>query len=141
MLRTRTDLVVVARTDATDEDEMLRRAAAFAGTDAEVVLVEGMPSVDVIRRVRRAVGGKALLFNQIAGGRSPKLSLGELSDLGVDVAIYSTPCLFAAQGAIAHAMQELKRSGGKLSDAPGSVRLDECTAVLHANLQSRAEER
>jgi hypothetical protein len=40
------------------------------------------------------IGG---LFNQIAGGKSPRLP--ELSALAVDVAIASTPCLFAAKEA------------------------------------------
>ncbi len=132
VLRTRTDLVVVARTDATDEGEMLRRAAAFAGTDADVVLVEGMPSVDVIRRVRRAVGDKPLLFNQIAGGRSPKLSLGELAGLGVDAAIYSTPCLFAAHAAIEDAMVRLKDRDGVLPD--DSIHVAESQALLEHNV-------
>ncbi|MFJ6673432.1 oxaloacetate decarboxylase [Actinosynnema sp. NPDC091369] len=132
VLRTRTDLVVVARTDATDEDEMLRRASAFAGTDADVVLVEGMPSVDVIRRVRRVVGDKALLFNQIAGGKSPKLSLRELTGLGVDVAIYSTPCLFAAHSAIEDAMVRLKAADGVLPD--DSIDVAESQALLRDNI-------
>ena len=96
VLKARRDLVVVARTDATEEEEILRRAKALAATDADVILVDGVRSVDWIRRVRRVIGDKPLLFNQIAGGKSPRLSLTELQELGVDVAIYSTPCLFAA---------------------------------------------
>ncbi|GAB2957357.1 isocitrate lyase/PEP mutase family protein [Saccharothrix stipae] len=132
VLGTRTDLVVVARTDATDEDEMLRRAAAFAETDADVVLVEGMPSVDVIRRVRQVVGDKPLLFNQIAGGRSPKLSLRELTELGVDAAIYSTPCLFAAHAAIEDAMVRLKEGDGVLPE--DSIGVAESQALLERNI-------
>lgn len=91
VLDTRTDLVVIARTDATDEREMVRRAAAFAATDADAVLVDGVPSVEVIARVREAVGDKPLVFNQIAGGRSPRLSLTDLADLGVGVANLQHP--------------------------------------------------
>jgi 2-methylisocitrate lyase-like PEP mutase family enzyme len=50
-----------------------------------------------IRKVREVIGDKPLLFNQIASGKSPRLSLTELQDLGVNVAMYATPCLFAAQ--------------------------------------------
>ena len=57
VLETRTDLVVVARTDATDESEILRRAEALAATDADVLLVDGVRSVEWItqgaRRDRR----------------------------------------------------------------------------------------
>ncbi|GAB2622368.1 oxaloacetate decarboxylase [Streptomyces capparidis] len=135
VLDARRDLVVVARTDATEEEEMLRRAAALAATDADVVLVDGVRSVEQIRGVRAAVRGKPLLFNQIAGGRSPMLSLPELTELGVDVAVYSTPCLFAAHAAIDRALGELKRSGGRLP-APGEdgVGVPEAFALLERNI-------
>ncbi|WP_367128055.1 oxaloacetate decarboxylase [Saccharothrix sp. HUAS TT1] len=132
VLSSRTDLVVVARTDATEEDEMVRRATAFAATDADAVLVDGVPSVEVIRRVRRAAGDKPLLFNQIAGGRSPSLSLPELTDLGVDVAIYSTPCLFAAHAAMEDAMAQLKGRDGLLPEGP--IGVAESQALLERNI-------
>lgn len=116
VLRTRRDLVVVARTDATEEKEILRRAEALAETDADVVLVDGVRDVDSIRRVRELIGDKPLLFNQIAGGKSPRLSLSELSGLKVDVAIYSTPCLFAAGRAMDEALVALKGDDGRLPE-------------------------
>ncbi|GAA3392408.1 isocitrate lyase/PEP mutase family protein [Streptomyces roseoviridis] len=136
VLRTRRDLVVVARTDATEEDEILRRAECLAATDADAVLVDGVRSVEWIRRIRKVVGGKPLLFNQIAGGKSPRLSLSELTDLGVDVAIYSTPCLFAAHEAMDAALAELRRTDGRLPAVdPGSgVGVAASTRLLERNL-------
>jgi 2-methylisocitrate lyase-like PEP mutase family enzyme len=116
VLATRGDLVVVARTDATDEAEILRRAEALAETDADVLLVDGVRSVDWIRKVRGAIGDKPLLFNQIAGGKSPRISLPELQELGVNTAIYSTPCLFAAQSAMDEALVDLRKNDGRLPD-------------------------
>jgi 2-methylisocitrate lyase-like PEP mutase family enzyme len=72
--------------------------------------------VEWIRKVRSVVGGKPLLFNQIAGGLSPRLSLTELEELGVDVAIYSTPCLFAAHTAMSNALVELRANDGRLAE-------------------------
>ncbi|MEU4877292.1 isocitrate lyase/PEP mutase family protein [Streptomyces sp. NPDC021608] len=139
VLATRADLVVVARTDATDEKDILHRAEALAATDADVVLVDGVRSVEWIRRIRAVVGDKPLLFNQIAGGKSPRLSLGELSDLGVDVAIYSTPCLFAAHEAMHSALADLKRTDGRLppSDAANGVGVATATRLLEANIAHR----
>jgi 2-methylisocitrate lyase-like PEP mutase family enzyme len=135
VLRTRRDLVVVARTDATEPDEILRRAAALAATDADVILVDGVRSVDWIRRVRAVIGDKPLLFNQIAGGKSPRLSLGELADLGVDVAIYSTPCLFAAQRAIDETLVQLAAADGRLpATGAGGVGVADCLALLQPNV-------
>ena len=135
VLSTRRDLVVVARTDASDEEEILVRAKALAETDADVILVDGVRSVDWIRRVREVIGGKPLLFNQIAGGKSPRISLPELSELGVDVAIYSTPCLFAAQSAMDEALARLKGDEGRLPETvPGAVGVKESLALLEPNI-------
>jgi 2-methylisocitrate lyase-like PEP mutase family enzyme len=136
VLETRKDLVVVARTDATDEHDILHRAEQLAATDADVVLVDGVRSVEWIQRIREVVGDKPLLFNQIAGGKSPRLSLGELSDLGVDVAIYSTPCLFAAHEAMDSALADLKATDGRLPevDPASGVGVKASTTLLERNI-------
>ncbi|MEV4869523.1 isocitrate lyase/PEP mutase family protein [Streptomyces syringium] len=136
VLDSRTDLLVVARTDATEEAEIIHRATALAKTDADVILVDGVRSVEWIRRIRAVVGDKPLLFNQIAGGKSPRLSLSELTELGVDVAIYSTPCLFAAHGAIDGALAELKMADGRLPDIQetGAVGVKSATELLEKNI-------
>ncbi|MER6226188.1 isocitrate lyase/PEP mutase family protein [Streptomyces sp. 900105755] len=136
VLETRQDLVVVARTDATDEHDILHRAERLAATDADVILVDGVRSEEWIRRIRKVVGDKPLLFNQIAGGKSPRLSLTELDELGVDVAIYSTPCLFAAHEAMDSALSELKSADGRLPkvDAAGGVGVKASTTLLERNI-------
>jgi 2-methylisocitrate lyase-like PEP mutase family enzyme len=143
VLATRQDMVVVARTDATDEADILNRAKALAATGADVILVDGIRSVEWIGRVRDVVGDKPLLFNQIAGGKSPRLSLGELSELGVDVAIYSTPCLFAAHEAMDTALTELKEADGRLPevDAARGVGVRAATSLLELNMAHRRPER
>jgi 2-methylisocitrate lyase-like PEP mutase family enzyme len=135
VLQTRKDLVVVARTDATEESEILRRAEALAATDADVLLVDGVRSVDWITKVRGVIGDKPLLFNQIAGGKSPRLSLTELEDLGVNVAIYSTPCLFAAHTAIDNALLELRANDGRLPEVKeGDVGVAASIDLLERNI-------
>ncbi|MFB7268935.1 oxaloacetate decarboxylase [Streptomyces sp. NPDC056244] len=136
VLRSREDLLVVARTDATEEGEIIRRAEALAKSGADVVLVDGVRSVEWIRKIRSVVGDTPLLFNQIAGGKSPRLSLSELTELGVDVAIYSTPCLFAAHGAIDGALADLKMADGRLPDTAetGSIGVKGSTELLEKNI-------
>jgi hypothetical protein len=81
------------------------------------------------------IAPKPLLFNQIAGGKSPRLSLSELDELGVSVTIYSTPCLFAAQSAIEQALVTLREDDGRLpAPGPGSVGVPECLALLEQNI-------
>jgi 2-methylisocitrate lyase-like PEP mutase family enzyme len=136
VLATRRDLVVVARTDATEEQDILLRAERLAATDADVVLVDGVRSVEWMRRIRSAVGDKPLLFNQIAGGKSPRLSLTELTELGMDVAIYSTPCLFAAHAAVGTALAELKAADGRLPavDDTQGIGVAASTRLLERNI-------
>ncbi|GGR69446.1 carboxyvinyl-carboxyphosphonate phosphorylmutase [Streptomyces humidus] len=139
VLATRGDLVVVARTGATEEKDILHRAETLAATDADVVLVDGVRSVEWIRRIRAVVGDKPMLFNQITGGKSPRLSLSELSGLGVAVAIYSTPCLFAAHEAMHSALAELKRRDGRLPTphATHGVGVASATRLLEGNIAHR----
>ncbi|MGW7312906.1 isocitrate lyase/PEP mutase family protein [Streptomyces sp. NPDC054865] len=136
VLATRKDLVVVARTDATEEEDILHRAEVLAATDADVVLVDGVRSVEWIERIREVVDGKPLLFNQIAGGKSPRLTLSELTDLGVDVAIYSTPCLFAAHRAMDTALAELRLADGRLPAVEDGqdIGVAESTRLLAKNI-------
>ncbi|PVE12589.1 isocitrate lyase/PEP mutase family protein [Streptomyces scopuliridis] len=143
VLSSREEMLVVARTDATEESEIVRRAAALAETDADVVLVDGVRSVEWIRKIRSVVGDKPLLFNQIAGGKSPRLSLSELSDLGVNLAIYSTPCLFAAHGAIDGALSDLKMADGRLPDTreTGAIGVKGSTELLEKNISRHHDSR
>ncbi|MFE2101917.1 isocitrate lyase/phosphoenolpyruvate mutase family protein, partial [Streptomyces sp. NPDC059468] len=136
VLATRQDVVGVARTVASDEHDLLHRAERLAASDADVVLVDGVRSIEWIKRIREVVGDKPLLFNQIAGGKSPRLSLTELSDLGVDVAIYSTPCLFAAHEAMDSALGELKAADGRLPqvDPASGVGVKASTTLLERNI-------
>lgn len=135
VLAARADLFVVARTDATEQAEAVARVAAFAGTDADAVLADGIPSTDAIRAVARASGAKPLVFNQMAGGRSPALSLSDLTGLGVGVAIYSTPCLFAAHAAVDAALTRLRAADGLLP--ADSIGVAESQDLLKRNLAPR----
>lgn len=135
VLSTRGDLCVLARTDASGEDAF-RRIEAMSKTDADVLMVDGIDSVETLRRVVQSTD-KPLLFNQIAGGKSPRLSMGQLRDLGVRVVQYSTPLLFAAQRAMGDAMRELFEVDGVLhyDQGKGDVGVRESNALLNMDLR------
>jgi 2-methylisocitrate lyase-like PEP mutase family enzyme len=134
VLATRRQLVVIARTDASDPGEVVRRTQAFAEAGADAVLADGIVDLGVLSEIRRHVQ-KPITFNQIAGGKSPSCTLEQLSALGVSLVIYSTPCLFAAQEAMDQTLTELKARGGLLPSA--GVGVSECTRVLSENLARR----
>ena len=96
------------------------------------------------QRLRTALGclkrlvDRPLVFNQIAGGKSPRVDLTELNLRGVSLVVYSTPCLFAAQAAIGEAMQSLQEHDGLLADpAATGVDVALCNELLHENLRRR----
>ena len=137
VLATRRDLVVVARTDASDPDDAARRIRAFADAGADAVLVDGVRDLDVVRSLAAQVTCP-FTFNQIAGGKSVPCSATELREAGVSLVIYSTPCLFAAQHAMEDALQDLAARDGRLAGpVNGAVGVAECTAVLADNLARR----
>ncbi|MGH8020495.1 MAG: condensation domain-containing protein, partial [Opitutaceae bacterium] len=134
VLEARKNLFVVARTDTKDLAEVERRACAFAEAGADAVLAEALPDLATFRKLQRKVKAP-LVCNQIAGGKTPSWSLGELGNAGVGIVIYSTPCLFAAQGAVERALVRLKENDGQLKAIEGGVSLQHCTAALTANLR------
>jgi len=134
VLATRRNLFVIARTDSSDPADIERRVLAFTEAGADAVLVDGLTSLETVR----ALSAKTALpfcFNQIAGGKSPACTLTELQEVGVKIAIYSTPCLFAAQAAIDDAMTDLRKADGSLSGSRVGVK--DCTAILSDNLARR----
>jgi 2-methylisocitrate lyase-like PEP mutase family enzyme len=133
VLRCRTDICVLARTDASG-DEIFRRIEALSKTEADVLLVDGIRSIETLREVRK-ITKKPILFNQIAGGKSPRVSLSELRKAGASLTLYSTPCLFAAQAAIDESLTQIFAQDGLLPDmTPGRpVGVEQCTALLEPN--------
>jgi 2-methylisocitrate lyase-like PEP mutase family enzyme len=139
-LEQRRDLFVIARTDASGADEIARRLDAFAAAGADAVLADGLRDVGSIKSFRERTE-IPVAFNQIAGGKSPPRTARELEEAGVSIGIYSTPCLFAAQGAIDATVRALLGPDGRLpTTGPGAIGLTECAAILDANL-SRADRR
>jgi 2-methylisocitrate lyase-like PEP mutase family enzyme len=138
VLEVRGDLFVVARTDSADHADIRRRVTAFAEAGADAILVDGLRDLQMLKSVK-AAAGRPLVFNQIAGGKSPPCNLSQLREFGVSVVIYSTPCLFAAQRAIERTMKELQSSDGFLPP-PGEdgVGVKNCTALMNDNLASKS---
>jgi 2-methylisocitrate lyase-like PEP mutase family enzyme len=114
---------------------------AISETNAEVLLVDGIDSVETMMRELQHTS-KPLLFNQIAGGKSPKLSITELNKLGVRMVQYSTPMLFAAHLAMDQALQTLLDNGGLISYDPSSddIGVTKCTAFLEAAMSNPSEQ-
>jgi 2-methylisocitrate lyase-like PEP mutase family enzyme len=134
VLATRRNLFVIARTDASELDEILRRAKAFETAGADAILADGVKDLAVIHALKSEIS-IPLVFNQIAGGKSPAYNLSQLKTAGVSIVNYSTPCLFAAQAALEKQMQWLTEHDGLLSSE--SITFKDCNQLLDRNLLDR----
>ncbi|RJQ50449.1 MAG: carboxyvinyl-carboxyphosphonate phosphorylmutase [Nitrospiraceae bacterium] len=135
VLYARRDLVVIARTDVHDEKEALERARAFSDAGADAVLVDAVNNVGMIKRLRDKVN-KPVVYNQLAGGKSPWYDLATLAENGASIVLYSTPCLFAAQAGVEDAIRSIKEKDFVL-DNIRSADLGSCTRLLNSNLDRR----
>jgi 2-methylisocitrate lyase-like PEP mutase family enzyme len=139
VLADRSSLVVVARTDASDPQEIVTRVQAFEQAGCDAVLADGIKDLELIAQIRAAVACP-VFSNVIGGGKVPPCSREDLAGQGVQGLIYSTPCLFAAQGAIEQALDDLSDAAADLSGTLASTRqLAHCNAVLQANLKRAGE--
>jgi len=137
VLAWRGDLFVVARTDATEADEIKHRVVAFREAGCDAVLADGVQSLDLLTEIRALVDCP-VVFNQMAGGKSPACSLTELQSHCAGMVIYSTPCLFAAQTAVERTLQTLRAEDGSLGSAmTRDATLRTCNEVLLQNLKQR----
>jgi 2-methylisocitrate lyase-like PEP mutase family enzyme len=104
--------VIIARTDARGPaglDEAIDRANRYAAEGADVIFVEAPESRAEIERVAAEVKAP-MLFNVVAGGRSPEISDADLERLGFRLAIYPIALLAPAAAAMA---AELARMTGR----------------------------
>lgn len=134
VLAARDELFVIARTDSADREDIFRRVEAFAAAGADAILVDGLRDLSILGELRSLVG-LPVAFNQIAGGKSPAVTMTELRNAGASIAIYSTPALFAAQRAIDGAILDLALHDGRLPQpSEGAIGVADCTSLLQENL-------
>jgi 2-methylisocitrate lyase-like PEP mutase family enzyme len=137
VLSTRKEMFVVARSDAAELDDIERRVEAFAEAGSDAILVDGLRDLSVIKTLQKRFK-QPFVFNQIAGGKSPRCNLQELKEAGASMVIYSTPCLFAAQDAMEDAMRFMTENDGLLPTAErGRADVKSCTALLGESLTRR----
>lgn len=134
VLAARDHLFVVARTDATDPEEILRRVQAFEKAGCDAVLADGVNDLDQLSAIRQSVSC-AVVANVIGGGRVPPCDRETLGRLGLDLLLYSTPCLFAAQRAIELQLDYLAEASLPISESLShGVSLESCQNVLKDSL-------
>jgi 2-methylisocitrate lyase-like PEP mutase family enzyme/acyl carrier protein len=131
----RTPMVIIARTDELNLDAAIKRGQAFHSAGADVILVDGLQSMDALKRVAAEVPGLKQV-NLIHGGKTPLLSVDELHALGYKVVLYSTPALFLVTRALQEGLPRLRRAGNLQSVSDASCRFDDLQSFLTTRYES-----
>ena len=107
------DFVIVARTDARSVegfDAAVERARAYATAGADMIFPEALESAGEFARFAAAVP-VPLLANMTEFGRSPLLTVDELSSLGYRAVLYPLTAFRVAMRAAEQALTELRDHG------------------------------
>jgi 2-methylisocitrate lyase-like PEP mutase family enzyme len=138
ILRVRKHLFIVARTDSEGEDA-LARIKRYAEEGADAVMIDGLRDLSILKKVRETIPPTThLVVNLIAGGKTAPVSLSTLKEAGVNITLFSTPCLFAAHAAVERVLDEIANNDGILSVhmRENSKQLAENNITLKQNLNA-----
>lgn len=128
------DFVIIARTDAAAThglDEALDRARAYAAAGADLLFVEAPTSIGEITRLAAELRGVApLVFNWAEGGRTPPLTLNDLTELGFALVLFPIGTLLAATSAIRGLLARLRADGTPAAALPDLPSFTEFTDLV-----------
>ncbi|KAJ5611380.1 carboxyphosphonoenolpyruvate mutase [Penicillium lagena] len=119
------DIVLIARTDALATlgyDQAISRLKGAIELGMDVAFLEGVTSQEQARQVCEDLKPTPVLFNAVAGGVSPDLSVAEAQELGFRLIIFPGFALGPVYGAVSAAAQHLKETGSPLVSGQGGPR-------------------
>jgi 2-methylisocitrate lyase-like PEP mutase family enzyme len=105
------DILIMARTDAracTGLDEAVERCRAFRDLGADITFLEAPESQEEMRHYCASVPGPKMA-NLIEGGKTPVLSVADLTEIGYKIAVYPLTLLNVSIQAMRGALADLAR--------------------------------
>ena len=107
------DFLIIARCDAllvAGMDEVVRRGEAYLEAGADMLFIESARTVEEVAEIPKRLPG-AHAFNLPTSGRTPILSVDEVTQLGYKLMILPNFTTLAAIKAVKEVLGEIKRSG------------------------------
>ncbi len=135
--------MIVARTDAiavTGLDDAIDRLHAYAEAGADVLFPDAPRSVDELKAIATAFD-LPLVANMSEHGKTPLLTVGEISELGFAVALYPSSTLFAAAQSAREIAITLRRSGTTRDDLDRLMAFGDLNDLLGLSAWQEAEAR
>lgn len=108
-----TGALLIARTDARAThglDHAIERAHAYAAAGADIAFIEGPQSAQEIAEMAQR-GPQHQVINIVEGGRTPLLSVDELTASGFSIILFANLCLQASARGIQEALTRLREHG------------------------------
>lgn len=108
------DIVIIARTDALQGfgyAEAIARLKAARDVGADVGFLEGMTSVDMMRKACEELAPWPMLLNMVEGSVTPHVSASEAQEIGFRIVIFPLASIASAYQAIFDGLRKLKDEG------------------------------
>ncbi len=110
------DIVLIARTDSLQSlgyEAAVARLRAAGAAGAEVAFLEGMTSREHVDNVCKDLKdtGMPVLYNMVAGGVTPEVSIGEAETLGFGIIIFPSAILGVVMEAAQKQLRHLLKTG------------------------------
>ncbi len=128
------DLIIIARTDARSAhglNEAIHRARAYHAAGADMVFVElaGQNSLEEIRVVRQNLNAP-LVLNMDSAGPLSTLTMEDLREMGIALAIYPGIVRYVVLRAVNKALKKMKEEGSIRGLGEQMATFDEYNEVL-----------
>lgn len=104
------NFLIMARTDSRathDLSEALRRGEAFLNAGADILFIEAPASVTEMEIIRKEFPEAALVANMVEEGKTPELSMLELSEMGYQIILRPISALLAVAKTLQHSYEAL----------------------------------
>jgi len=138
-------LLISARTDAqpsVDFAETLDRCHAYVEAGCDLLLAEGLSSVDQANQLTAAFAGRVpLIHNLLEGGPSPFRSADELAPLGFKVALFAGAMVQSAVQGMAATLAEIAASGSTLARREAMLLAPDMAKLVGAPALAQAAKR
>lgn len=105
------DVLIIARTDAVGVEGFgpaVERANRYLEAGADMIFIESPETDDQVAAIPQLFPETPVLFNVVAGGRSPAMSTRALGDLGYRVVLHANYLLRSALRAGGEALRKLR---------------------------------
>ncbi len=120
-VRARTDLLVIARTDAAASeglDAAIARARLYLEAGADAIFPEALTDAAMFRAFAEALPGVPLLANMTEFGRTPPFTAAEFESFGYAMVIWPVSSLRVAAKAQAELYEAIARDGAATAMLP-----------------------